>query len=106
MLLYDKSYRRASKLLLHQSMVINRYLGMDTSPGPATKQDLEYLQTQMRNVYATQAEHADRLMRLEQRQDGESRYRPALGSQSPFSALPNGVHQNGELCLPATIDGL
>lgn len=104
MLLYDKTHCRASTLLLHQSMVINRYLGMETSPGSATKQDLEYLQTQMRNVYATQAEHADRLMRLEQRQDGESRYRPALGSQSPFSALPNGVHQTGEPCVLANID--
>ena len=61
----------------------------------ATKQDLDYLQTQMKNVYATQAEHADRLMRLEQRQDGDSRFRPAWGSQSPFHGTLNGTPQQG-----------
>lgn len=84
-------------------MVTFRYEGMDTQLGAATKQDLEYLQTQMRNVYATQAEHADRLMRLEQRQDGDSRYRSALGNQSPFSTVPNGISQQGSSFFPVEI---
>ena len=70
---------------------------MDLQSGLASKQDLDYLQTQMKNVYATQAEHADRLMRLEQRQDGESRLKSVWGSQSPFPSLLNGTPQQGTL---------
>ena len=69
---------------------------MDVLPSTATKQDLDYLQTQMRNVYATQAEHADRLMRLEQRQEGDSRYKSTWVNQSPFSGLLNGSFHQGE----------
>ena len=69
---------------------------MDVLPSTATKQDLDYLQTQMRNVYATQAEHADRLTRLEQRHEGDSRHKSAWGNQSPFSGLLNGTFQQGE----------
>ncbi|KAL9131113.1 MAG: hypothetical protein Q9217_000875 [Psora testacea] len=55
----------------------------------------------MKNVYATQAEHADRLMRLEQRQDGESRLKSAWGSQSPFQGLLNGTPQHEPNYNPA-----
>ena len=68
---------------------------MDLHAGLASKQDLDYLQTQMKNVYATQAEHADRLMRLEQRQDTDSRLKSPWGSQSPFPSLLNGTSQHG-----------
>ena len=71
------------------------YMGMDLQPGLVSKQELDYLQTQMKNVYATQAEHADRLMRLEQRQEGESRLKSAWGTQSPFPGLLNGTPQQG-----------
>ena len=63
----------------------------------ATKQDLDYIQSQMKNVYATQAEHADRLTRLEQRPEPDSRSRSAWGNQSPFSGLLNGSSQHGML---------
>ena len=69
---------------------------MDLQSGLASKNDLDYFQTQMKNVYATQAEHADRLMRLEQRQDGESRLKSVWGSQSPFPGLLNGTPQQGK----------
>ncbi|KAG8531499.1 uncharacterized protein KY384_003128 [Bacidia gigantensis] len=74
---------------------------MDVQPNAATKSDLEYFQTQMKNVYATQAEHADRLMRLEQRQEGDSRYKSAWGTQSPFSGLLNGNSQHDTTYNPA-----
>ena len=69
---------------------------MDVQSTLATKQDLDYLQTQMKNVYATTAEHADRLSRLEQRQDGDSRLKSPWGSQSPFPGLLNGTPQQGK----------
>lgn len=68
---------------------------MDLQSGLASKQDLDYVQIQMKNVYATQAEHADRLMRLEQRQDSDSRLKSPWGSQSPFPGLLNGTSQHG-----------
>ncbi|CAD6565793.1 MAG: hypothetical protein ASARMPRED_007990 [Alectoria sarmentosa] len=46
---------------------------MDPQFGLASKDDLWRLQNEMKNVYATQAEHADRLMRLEQRSDSDTR---------------------------------
>lgn len=49
---------------------------MDPQSGLASKDDLWRLQNEMRNVYATQAEHADRLMRLEQRQDNDTLRKP------------------------------
>lgn len=64
---------------------------MDPQHGLASKDDLWRLQTEMRNVHATQAEHADRLMRLEQRQDSKS----AWGTQSPFPSILNGTPQQG-----------
>lgn len=70
---------------------------MDLQSGLASKQDLDYLQTQMKNVYATQAEHADRLMRLEQRQDTDSRLKSPWGSHSPFPGLLNGTSQHGKI---------
>ena len=70
-------------------------MGMDLRPGLVSKQDLDYLQTQMKNVHATQAEHADRLMRLEQRQDGDPRLKSAWGNQSPLPGLLNGTPQQG-----------
>jgi len=63
--------------------------------GLASKSDLLNLQTDMRNVYATQAEHADRLMRLEQRQDNDTRLKSVWGNQSPFPGILAGTPQQG-----------
>lgn len=68
---------------------------MDLQTGQASRQDLAYIQTQMKNVYATQAEHADRIMRLEQRQDGDSRLKSVWGNQSPYNGMLNGNPQQG-----------
>ena len=68
---------------------------MDPQFGLASKDDLWRLQSEMKNVYATQAEHSDRLMRLEQRQDGDTRLKSAWGNQSPFPSVLNGTPQQG-----------
>lgn len=68
---------------------------MDPQFGLASKDDLWRLQNEMKNVYATQAEHADRLMRLEQRSDSETRLKSVWPSQSPFPGLLNGTPQQG-----------
>ena len=75
---------------------------MDPQYGLASKDDLWRLQNEMKNVYATQAEHADRLMRLEQRQDSDNRIKSPWGSQSPFPSTINGTPQHGiiaPICL-------
>lgn len=68
---------------------------MDPQYGLASKDDLWRLQNEMKNVYATQAEHADRLMRLEQRQDSDNRIKSPWGGQSPFPGTINGTSQHG-----------
>ena len=68
---------------------------MDPQFGLASKDDLWRLQNEMKNVYATQAEHADRLMRLEQRSDNDTRLKSVWGSQSPFPSVLNGTPQQG-----------
>ena len=68
---------------------------MDPQFGLASKDDLWRLQNEMKNVYATQAEHADRLVRLEQRSDSDTRLKSVWGSQSPFPSVMNGTPQQG-----------
>lgn len=58
-------------------------------------EDFWRLQNEMNNVYATQAEHTDRISRLEKRSADDSRMRSAWGSQSPFPGITNGVLQQG-----------
>jgi hypothetical protein len=67
---------------------------MDLYSGQASKEDFWRLQNEMRNVYAIQAEHADRLMRLERRHD-EGHVRSVWGGQSPFPSILNGTPQQG-----------
>lgn len=74
---------------------------MDPQFGLASKDDLWRLQNEMKNVYATQAEHADRLMRLEQRSDSDTRLKSAWGSQSPFPSVLNGTPQQDHGYNPA-----
>ena len=68
---------------------------MDPHFGLASKEDLWRLQTEMRNIHATQAEHADRIMRLEQRPDSDTRLKSPWGTQSPFAGTQNGTPQQG-----------
>ena len=70
---------------------------MDAHLSLASKEELWVLQNEMKNVYATQAEHSDRLARLERRHDDETRMKSAWGSQSPFPGILNGTPQQGRL---------
>lgn len=65
----------------------------------ASRDDIWRLQNEMKNVYATQAEHADRLMRLERRHEDDVRIKSAWGGQSPFPTTLSGTPQQG-ICLP------
>lgn len=73
---------------------------MDSHFALASKDDVWRLQTEMKNVYATQAEHADRLARLEhQRHDAEARMKSPWGttSHSPFQGPINGPTPQGKM---------
>lgn len=74
---------------------------MDPQFGLASKNDLWRLQNEMKNVYATQAEHADRLMRLEQRSDSDPRLKSVWGGQSPYPSVLNGTPQQDHGYNPA-----
>lgn len=70
-------------------------IGMDSQLVLASKEDFWRLQNEMKNVYATQAEHSDRLTRLERRQDDDSRLKSVWGGQSPFPGILGGTPQQG-----------
>ncbi|MCJ1267913.1 hypothetical protein MMC22_007799 [Lobaria immixta] len=74
---------------------------MDAQFGLASRDDLWRLQNEMKNVYATQAEHADRLMRLERRQDDDVRVKSVWGTQSPFPSILSGTPQQDPGYNPA-----
>ncbi|KAH0565593.1 hypothetical protein GP486_001008 [Trichoglossum hirsutum] len=46
----------------------------------------------MKNVQLVQAEHADRLLRLERRQDDDARLKSVWGTSSPFPTLLEPIH--------------
>lgn len=69
---------------------------MDSQLGLASKNDLWRLQNEMKNVYAVQAEHSDRLARLEQRPEIDVRVKSPWGSQSPFPGIMNGSSHQGQ----------
>ncbi len=69
---------------------------MDGQFSLATREDFWRLQNEMKNVYATQAEHADRLTRLERRHDEDARMKSVWGSGSPFPGVLNGTPQQGK----------
>lgn len=65
---------------------------MDAQFGLASRDDLWRLQNEMKNVYATQAEHADRLSRLER---DDARLKSTWGGQYPFPSTLSGTPQHG-----------
>lgn len=69
---------------------------MDGQFSLATREDFWRLQNEMKNVYATQAEHADRLTRLERRHDEDARMKSVWGSGTPFPGVLNGTPQQGK----------
>ena len=62
----------------------------------ASRDDLWRVQNEMKSVFAVQAEHSDRLSRLEQRQDSDSRMKSVWGNSSPFPSILGGTPQQGE----------
>lgn len=69
---------------------------MDPQFAFASSADIWRLQDEMKNVYATQAEHSDRLLRLERRQDDDARVRSVWGNSSPFPSILSGTPQQGK----------
>ena len=76
--------------------VVIKELGMDSQFAFASSADIWRLQDEMKNVYAAQAEHSDRLLRLERRQDDDARVRSVWGNSSPFPSILSGTPQQGK----------
>ncbi|KAL9613628.1 MAG: hypothetical protein Q9167_001856 [Letrouitia subvulpina] len=74
---------------------------MDSQLQFASRDDIWRLQNEMKNVYATQAEHADRLMRLERRNEDDVRVKSVWGGQSPFPTTLSGTPQQDQGYNPA-----
>ncbi|KAL8815363.1 MAG: hypothetical protein Q9223_005496 [Gallowayella weberi] len=74
---------------------------MDPQSQLASREDVWRLQNEMKNVYSTQAEHADRLMRLERHHTEDSRMKSVWGGQSPFPGILNGSAQQEQGYNPA-----
>jgi len=68
---------------------------MDSHHSFASKDDMWRVQEEMKEVYATQADHADRLLRLERRKDDDSRVKSVWGPQSPFPGILGGTPHQG-----------
>lgn len=54
------------------------------------------LQTDVTRISQIQAEHADRIARLERRQDEDARVKSVWGNSSPFPSVLSGTPQQGE----------
>ena len=69
---------------------------MDPQFAFALKDDVWRLQGDMKTVHAMQSDHADRLLRLERRQDDDARMKSVWGHSSPFPSILSGTPQQGE----------
>ena len=56
----------------------------------------DYWRLEMLKVQHTQAEHAERLARLERRQEDDARMKSVWGTSSPFPGVLSGTPQQGE----------
>lgn len=61
---------------------------MDANYSFATRDDIWRLQEDLKDIYATQAHHTDRISRLEKRKEEDTRMKGLWGPQSPF---PGGI---------------
>ena len=59
------------------------------------RDDLWRFQGEMVRVQEIQAEHSDRLSRLERRQDEDARVKSVWGTSSPFPGVLSGTPQQG-----------
>lgn len=57
--------------------------------------DIAIIKEELRNMQGLHQDHADRLARLERRQDDEAKLRSVWGSASPFPSLLSGTPQPG-----------
>lgn len=60
------------------------------------RDDIWRFHSDMLRVQQTQAEHADRLARLERRQDEDARVKSVWGTSSPFPSVLGGTPQQGQ----------
>jgi len=58
--------------------------------------DIWRFQAEMLRVQQTQQDHAERLMRLEKRQEEDMRIKSLWGSSSPFPGVLSGTPQHGK----------
>ena len=79
---------------------------MDSQLGLASRDDLWRLQNEMKAVSMTQAEHSERLARLERRQEDDARMKSVWGTSSPFPGILSGTPQQGESVLAIQIKQL
>ena len=61
------------------------------------RDDLWRLQSDMMRMQQTQAEHAERIHRIERRQDEDARMRSVWGNTSPFPSVLTGTPQQGKV---------
>lgn len=60
------------------------------------RDDVWRFQSEMFRVQQTQADHAERLMRLERRQEDDARMKSVWGTSSPFPSVLSGTPQQGK----------
>jgi ubiquitin carboxyl-terminal hydrolase 4/11/15 len=65
------------------------------------RDDFWRIQSEMLRVQQNQAELADRVARLERKQDDDSRLKNVWGTSSPFPSVLGGTPQQGVLALVA-----
>ena len=63
------------------------------------RDDFWRFQSDMLRVQQTQADHADRLTRLERRQEDDARMKSVWGTSSPFPGVLSGTPQQGQSML-------
>ena len=64
------------------------------------RDDMWCLQNEVTRMHTTQAEHAERLGRLERRQDDDTRTKSIWGGSSPFPTVLSGTPQHGPVSQP------
>lgn len=83
--------------MLHRSSIsVNPVLAMDQQGVAFTpNKDIWRLHSEMLRVQQTQVDHAERLARLERRQDEDARVKSVWGASSPFPSVLGGTPQQG-----------
>ncbi len=70
---------------------------MDSQFPFATREDLWRLQNDMKSVYSIQAEHSDRILRLEKRQDEDNRIKSVWGGPAFANTISGATQQGTEI---------